>query len=47
MDVNSLRITVTILAFAAFVWIIVWAYLPSRKAFHDREGRRILEDRDA
>lgn len=46
MDVNQLRIAITLLAFAAFVWILVWAFLPSRKRLHEREARRILEDRD-
>ncbi|HEX2651951.1 MAG TPA: CcoQ/FixQ family Cbb3-type cytochrome c oxidase assembly chaperone [Burkholderiales bacterium] len=46
MDVNQLRIVITLLAFAAFVWIVVWAYLPSRKRLHEQEARRILEDRD-
>ena len=46
MDVNQLRIAITLAAFAAFAWIVVWAYLPSRKRFHEEEARRILEDRD-
>jgi F0F1-type ATP synthase membrane subunit b/b' len=47
VDVNSLRIAVTVIAFAAFLWIVLWAYLPSRKKLLDEHARRILEDRDA
>ena len=32
MDINLLRIIVTVAAFAGFVGIVVWTYLPSRKA---------------
>lgn len=32
MDINVLRSLVTVLAFAAFIGILVWAYQPSRKA---------------
>jgi len=46
MDVNHLRIAITLLAFAAFVWIFVWSFLPSRKRLQEQEARRILEDRD-
>lgn len=36
MDVNFLRSAVTVAAFALFVAILVWAYLPSqRQAFED------------
>ncbi|NMM06886.1 cbb3-type cytochrome c oxidase subunit 3 [Polaromonas sp.] len=35
MDINVLRSIVTVAAFAAFVGIMVWACLPSRKAQFD------------
>lgn len=35
MDINVLRSLVTVLAFAAFIGILVWAYRPSRKAQFD------------
>ena len=36
MDINLLRSIVTVAAFAAFVGIAVWAWLPSRqKQFDD------------
>jgi cbb3-type cytochrome oxidase subunit 3 len=44
MDINTLRIAITIVALATFVGITVWAYLPSRKHALDEQGRRLLED---
>ena len=35
MDINVLRTVVTITAFAAFIGILVWACLPSKKAQFD------------
>ena len=46
MDLNTVRIAITLLSFATFVWIIAWAFLPSRKRVLEEEARRILEDRD-
>ncbi len=44
MDVNTVRIAVTIVTFTAFLVIVFWAYSPSRKQKLDRIGRSILED---
>jgi cbb3-type cytochrome oxidase subunit 3 len=44
MDINTLRIAVTLVSLAAFVAIVLWAYLPARKAALDRQARSILED---
>lgn len=44
MDINTLRIVVTLVTFAAFLFIAVRSYLPSRKKQLEREGRSILED---
>ena len=44
MDINTLRIMVTLVSIAAFLFIAVRAYLPSRKELLEREGRSILED---
>lgn len=35
MDVNDLRIAVTVAAFFLFVAILVWTYRPARKAQFD------------
>jgi len=44
MDINTLRIAITLVTFVAFVFIVVRAYLPSRKKQLEQEGRSILED---
>ena len=46
MDVNTLRIIVTLVTFTAFIGIVIWAYRPSRKQGLERQGRSILEDRE-
>ena len=46
MDINTLRIAVTLATFAAFLFIAITSYMPSRKKQLEREGRSILEDRD-
>jgi cbb3-type cytochrome oxidase subunit 3 len=44
MDINTLRIAVTLVSLAAFLAIVLWAYRPARKATLDRQARSILED---
>ena len=39
MDINLLRSLVTVLAFLIFVGILVWAYLPARKADFEDAAR--------
>jgi len=46
MDINTLRIAVTLVTFAAFLLIAITAYMPSRKKQLEREGQSILEDRE-
>ena len=46
MDINTMRIIVTLASFAAFLGIVLWAYRPSRKQGLERLGRSILEDRE-
>ena len=46
MDINILRIGITLVTLAAFLGIVVWAYLPSRKRSLDEQGRSIIEDRE-
>ena len=46
MDVNTLRIGITVVTMVAFLGIVLWAYRPSRKQQLDRQGRSILEDRE-
>jgi cytochrome c oxidase cbb3-type subunit IV len=35
MDVNDLRIVITVAAFFLFVAVLVWTYLPARKEQFD------------
>ena len=44
MDINTLRIGITMATFAAFLGIVFWAYRPSRKQALDEVGRSILSD---
>jgi len=44
MDINTLRITVTLVTFAGFLWIVWRAYRPASRAELERQGRRVLED---
>jgi hypothetical protein len=46
MDINTLRIVATILAFSAFAAIAVWAYLPSRREKLEEQGSSLLKDED-
>jgi len=46
MDINMLRIGITLVTLAAFLFIVARAYLPSRKKQLEREGRSILEDQE-
>ena len=44
MDVNVIRILVTLAALTAYVAIVWWAYLPHRREKLDAEARRILDE---
>jgi cbb3-type cytochrome oxidase subunit 3 len=43
MDLNLIRALITVLAMAAFLGIVWWAYAPSRRSQWERKG---LLDRD-
>ena len=47
MDINTLRIAVTLISLAAFLYIVYWAFRPSRRQMLDRQGRSILEDNES
>jgi cytochrome c oxidase cbb3-type subunit 4 len=38
MDINTLRILVTVAAFAAFLGIVWWAYAPARRERFERDA---------
>ncbi len=42
MDVNLVRSALAVVVFAAFLAIVWWAYLPSRKAALERVARSVL-----
>ena len=48
MDVNTIRIVVTLVALARVSWrSCCWAYTPLRKERLDAEARSILDEADA
>ncbi len=46
MDLNDVRVIVTVLSFAAFIAIVWWAYSSRRKQAYDQAARSLLEDDD-
>ena len=44
MDVNTLRIAVTLVTMAGFLWIVWRAYRPSSREDLERQGSSILGD---
>jgi cbb3-type cytochrome oxidase subunit 3 len=44
MDINIIRIIVTLLAMGAFLAIVCWAFEPRRRGLLNEQGRSILED---
>ena len=44
MDINLIRIAVTLAAFAAFLGVVWWAYAPGRKARLESQGASILRE---
>ena len=44
MDINDLRSLFTVLAFAAFVGIVWWAYSSKRKHAFDEAAKSVLDD---
>ncbi len=47
MEINTLRTAVTLLAFLAFIGILVWAYLPKhRDRFEQASRLPFMDDED-
>jgi len=46
MDINTLRSIVTLLAFAVFIAIVVWAYSDRSKAGFDQAARLPFDEED-
>ncbi|HEX6829715.1 MAG TPA: cbb3-type cytochrome c oxidase subunit 3 [Burkholderiales bacterium] len=47
MDINDIRSVLTVLAFASFIGIVIWAWSGKRKKVFDEAARLPLEDDDA
>jgi cytochrome c oxidase cbb3-type subunit IV len=46
MDLNDIRVVVTVASFVAFIGIVWWAYSARRKPWFDRAARSVLEEDD-
>ena len=46
MDINTLRSIVTVLAFVAFIGIVLWAYSDHNKAAFDQAARLPFDEED-
>jgi cytochrome c oxidase cbb3-type subunit 4 len=46
MDINMLRAAVTVMAFAAFVGVLWWAYRPGHKARFERDALLPFDETD-
>ena len=46
MDINTLRSIVTVLAFVAFIAIVLWAYSDRSKAAFDEAARLPFDEED-
>jgi cbb3-type cytochrome oxidase subunit 3 len=43
-DINLIRAIITLVSFALFVVIVLWAYRPTNRARFEADGRLILDD---
>ena len=46
MEINTIRIVVTLVSIAAFAVIVWWVYKPSRRLMLKEEGKRIVEEHE-
>lgn len=47
MDINTIRIAVTVISFVAFIGILVWAYSGgARKSFNEAAMLPFIDDED-
>jgi cytochrome c oxidase cbb3-type subunit 4 len=44
VDINLIRALVMVLALAAFLGIVWWAYAPSRKSRFERDAHLVFDD---
>ena len=46
VDINTLRILITVVAFAAFLGIVWWAYRPAHKSRFERDAMLPFDETD-
>jgi cytochrome c oxidase cbb3-type subunit IV len=46
MDLNDIRVVITIASFATFLGVVGWAYSARRRSEFDRAAQSILEEDD-
>jgi cytochrome c oxidase cbb3-type subunit 4 len=46
MDINDLRVAITVVSFLTFIGVVLWAYSSRRKDRFDQAARSVLEERD-
>ena len=46
MDLNDVRILITLVALVTFIGIVVWAYSSRRKRSFDKAARMALDDEE-
>lgn len=46
MEINTLRNLMTLLAFAAFLGVIWWAYSPSRRDRFEQDARLVFDENE-
>ena len=44
MDINTLRIVITLVSLVFFLWIVISAYRPSRREAQELRAMSILKD---
>jgi cbb3-type cytochrome oxidase subunit 3 len=44
MDINTIRILVTLATFGGFLVIVAWAWWPSKRERFERDARLALDD---
>ena len=44
MDINDMRVVITVLTFIAFVAIVIWAWSGNRRQEFDQAARMALDD---
>ncbi len=46
MELNDLRSLITVLSFATFIGIVIWAYIPSRGEAFKRAANSVFDEEE-